>query len=309
MDGPDDPVAPPRRDGPLDLPRFTILICVKDRLDRLRECLASLRPLAGEASGELIIVCDGGPVSIQRDAGPLIEAPGWTSRWINVPAGGPAKARNRALPECRGELILFLNDDVRCEPGLLAAHDAMHRRRPGHAVMGNTRWAPEVVRTEFMHWVAHHDSFYYLIPGEMNATWEYFHTMNLSVDRRWFDEGARFDEEFPEPAFEDTELGYRLCTRHGLLIAMAYEAVLYHVHEFTAAEYLPKSRMRGRAARRFCDLYPELKDRILGEYIQHAARLRGVRGRLRAALGRYDSLELLEARIAREFLRGYRDPR
>lgn len=285
-------------------PRFTILICVKDRLQRLRECLNTLRPLAAEATGQLIVVCDGGPANMKAEAGALMEGEGWTSLWLDVPGGGPARARNAALPQATGELILFLNDDVRCEPGLLAAHDRMHRLRPGHAVMGNTRWAPEVVDSEFMHWVAHHDSFYYLIPDQLAATWEYFHTMNLSLDRRWIDEGSRFDEEFPDPAFEDTDLGYRLA-KDGLLISLAYDAILYHVHHFTVEEYIRKSEMRGRSAQRFCDLHPELRDRIISEYKENARRTSGLKGMAKRMLGHYDELELWEARIAEAFLRGY----
>ncbi len=285
-------------------PRFTILITVKDRADRLVECLRSLAPLEPEASAQLLVVCDGGPGEVRSQAAPLLEIGGWETEWLDIPAGGPARARNRGLEHARGELVLFLNDDVRCEPGLLDAHDRLHQKRPGHAVMGNTRWAPECVESEFMHWVAHHDSFYYLIPDEMSATWEYFHTMNLSVDRRWFDEGARFDEEFPDPAFEDTELGYRLWGQ-GLKIGLAYDAVLYHVHEFTPEQYIAKSRERGRSARRFCDLYPELRERILSEYREQAARIRGLGGKWRLMAGKLDELEVWEARIAEAFLAGY----
>lgn len=285
-------------------PRFTLLICVKDRASHLAACLESLVPLAGEADAELVIVCDGGPAEMRERLVPQLDSQPFPLTWLDVPAGGPARARNAALPKARGELVLFLNDDVRCEPGLLAAHDRLHRRRPGHAVMGNTRWAPEIAQSEFMHWVAHHDSFYYLIPDELSATWEYFHTMNLSIDRRWFEEGARFDESFPDPAFEDTEMGYRL-SKQGLKIAIAYDAILYHVHKFTPEEYRKKSFMRGRSARRFCTLYPELRDRILGDYEQAAARVSGLRGKMRA-LGGGASLEIQEGLIAREFLRGYR---
>lgn len=289
------------RDG---RPRFTVLLCVKDRAARLRECLASFAPLMPEATGQLLIVCDGGPPAMRAAMEPLPEAPGWSTLWLDVPAGGPARARNAALPLVAGELILFLNDDVRCDPGLLRAHSQMHRRRPGHAVMGNTRWAPEVITDEFMQWVAHHDSFYYLIPNEMHATWEYFHTMNLSVDADWFERGARFDESFPDPAFEDTELGYRLAGQ-GLKISLAYEAILYHVHHYTRRDYLEKSVMRGRSARRFCDLYPELRDRIVGEFEEHARRVRGLRGRIREFTGVYDELEVVQAHIAEAFLRGF----
>ncbi|CAN5224074.1 hypothetical protein BH09SUM1_BH09SUM1_28540 [soil metagenome] len=282
-------------DAELGRPRFTILICVKNRAERLRDCVASLLNLIPEASAQLLIVCDGGPVGMRADAERLLAGSAWDFRWLDVPAGGPAKARNAALPHATGELVLFLNDDVRCEPGLLAAHDAMHRRRPGHAVMGNTRWAPEVIDSEFTHWVAHHDSFYYLIPNELEATWEYFHTMNLSIDRRWFDEGARFDEGFPDPAFEDTELGYRL-SKQGLKISLAYDAILYHVHHFTESEYIEKSRMRGNSARRFCELFPELRDRIIGEYDEAAKS--GLRSLIRG--------KSIDGRIAEAFLAGYR---
>lgn len=282
---------------------------MKDRAERLRTCLDTLGPLTSEATGELLIACDGGPADLRARVGTLLDGHGWTTRWFDLPPGGPAKGRNAVIPEARGELILFLNDDVRCEPGLLRAHHEMHLRRPGHAVMGNTRWAPEVCKTPFMHWVAHHDSFYYLIPDELSATWEYFHTMNLSIDRRWFDAGHRFDEQFPDPAFEDTELGYRLARDHGLLISIAYNAILYHVHEYTPETYIQKSRERGRSARRFCGLYPELSDRILGEYEQHAARARGMRGKVKATLGLYDELEQWEIRIAGAFLAGYDEGR
>ncbi len=282
-------------------PQFTILICVKDRIELLRQCLESLRKVASEATAQLLIVCDGGPEKMRESLGPMIEAPGWECEWIDVPAGGPARARNAALPRCRGELILFLNDDVRFDAGLLTAHLRLHEKRPGHAVMGNTRWAPEVAKTEFMHWVAHHDSFYYLIPDELSATWEYFHTMNLSVHRKWFDEGARFDESFPDPAFEDTELGYRLC-QQGMKIGLAYDAVLYHVHEFTPEQYIQKSIMRGRSARRFCNLYPELTNRILDDYRAAAAKLDGIKGKLRQF--KMDELEIWESKIARAFLQG-----
>lgn len=289
------------------MPRFSILICVHDRFSLLLECLRNLAPEVHGDTAEVVIACDGGAGmrSVARDEAADIARnliPGLV--WLDLPHGGPAKARNVALGHCAGELILFLNDDVRFEPGLLAAHDRWHRERPGHAVMGNTRWAPEVIDSEFMHWVAHHDSFYYLIPAPLEATWEYFHTMNLSIDRRWFDNGARFDESFPDPAFEDTEMGYRLC-RQGLRITLAYDAILYHVHRYTPEAYIQKSEQRGRSARRFCTLYPELEERIISEYRQHAARIAGLRGRARLALGRLDPVEKWESLAAQAFMRGY----
>ncbi len=284
---------------------FSILVCTRPGSEFLPRCMESLREVLEEAGGQIITACDGGdPALGEQCREALGPAEGWEWKWLDMERRGPAAARNSALQHCTGELILFLNDDVRFPPGLLRAHLEAHALRPGHAVMGNTRWAPESVNSEFMHWVAHHDSFYYLIADAADAGWEYFHTMNLSVHRRWFDEGARFDETFPEPAFEDTELGRRLAAS-GMKIALAYRAVLYHVHSFTEDQYVEKARMRGRAARRFLELHPELTARILGDFELPAPA--GLLGRwFRRLRGVEPAEPPWQRRIAEAFLQGYR---
>ncbi len=290
------------------MPDISILVCTRPGSDLLPQCMESLRGVLGEARGEIVTACDGGDAALgERCREVLGPAAGWGWKWLDLERGGPAAARNRALHECTRELILFLNDDVRFPPGLLGAHLRAHAAQPGHAVMGNTRWAPEAVRSEFMHWVAHHDSFYYLIADAADAGWEYFHTMNLSIHRKWFDAGARFDESFPEPAFEDTELAYRLAGE-GLRIALAYDAVLYHVHPFTEEQYVEKVRMRGRAARRLLALHPELTKRILGDFELPEAPAGGAPGRwLRRLLGKdAEAAVPWQRRLAEAFLQGYR---
>lgn len=245
-------------------PEITILICVKDRVQSLIKCFESLNNVLNECSGQLLIVCDGGNSDVRIAQNELRQTNEWTVEWLDVEQGGPAKARNQALPLIKGKVVLFLNDDVIVEEGLLKEHLKSHTDYPGHAVMGNTRWPQTIIDSEFMHWVAHHDSFYYLI-SQKEATWEYFHTMNVSVDNSWFqDKGFSFDESFPDPAFEDTDLGYRL-TKAGMKIRMNYRAILYHDHHFTYEQYRLKAIMKGRSAKRFCDLHPELTERITGE--------------------------------------------
>ncbi len=287
---------------------FSILICVHDRFDKLEKCLASLSAVAEEAEGEVVVVCDGGDPALRETWEERLSiGRSWEARWVTVPKAGPAKARNAVIESLQHDLVLFLNDDVVVEPGLLKAHLAMHDLRPEHAVMGNTRWAPEVIDSEFMHWVAHHDSFYYLIPSPFEATWEYFHTMNLSIHKKWFLEYGLFDESFPDPAFEDTEIGYRF-HKKGLKLSLAYDAVLYHVHHFTFEEYLTKSRMRGRSAARFLELYPELEGRILDDYRYQASAGKGLRGFVRK-WKRKDQIALWESEISAAFLDGYEEAR
>ncbi len=287
--------------------QISLLIVVKDRLERLQECLESLKKLTDEAKSQLVIACDGSPQSIINHIEEALKdfhKSGWETKVLQLPHGGPAKARNAAFDHLNGEIILFLNDDIRVEKGLLSAHLKVHQLQPGYAVMGNTRWAPEIIHSEFQHWIAHHDSFYYLIQNQLSATWEYFHTMNLSLHRSWIEKGFRFDETFPEPAFEDTEFGYRL-VKEGLKIGFAYDAILYHVHTFEPDQYWEKCEMRGRSARHFCELYPELKERITSEYTSVIWREESLSSKARAILFKKDPVEEWNYLAAKAFMRGY----
>jgi len=40
---------------------------------------------------------------------------------------GPARGRNRALAHAQGDVVLFLDDDVLPQPGLIERHLAVHR--------------------------------------------------------------------------------------------------------------------------------------------------------------------------------------
>ncbi|MEQ8819670.1 MAG: glycosyltransferase [Sumerlaeia bacterium] len=286
------------------IPRLSVIIPVADRVERLVTCLESLAADAFAEPWELIVASDGGPLEMEGRVRELWPADCAPLHFFRLETrSGPARVRNFAVEKAAGQIILFLNDDVRLEPGFLAAHARAHAARPGHAVIGNTRWAPEVMTTDFMHWVAHHDSFYYLIDDPAATTWEYFHTLNASLDRSWFDRGERFDESFPDPAFEDTEFGFRLL-KAGMWVTFAPAAIAYHVHYFDADDYLAKSWMRGKSARRLTRKFPELHERLVGEYEHAAARMRW-RLRWREWRRLADGPEQWHARFALAFLAGY----
>lgn len=283
------------------MPRISVIIPVHDRYERLRACLQSLAANDFGGTAEVIVINDGGPEHM-RELEREWNGP-WPLQWIDQPKSGPAVARNRAVRQSTGEILLFLNDDVVLEPAVLAGHDHAHQQQPGHAAMGNMRWHPEVITSEFMHWCAHHLHVHYLIDPAMNMTWEYFHTLNASIDRCWFEKGHWFDETFPDPAFEDTEFVYRLW-KQGLKITFAPDATAYHHHHFNPGDYLRKSAMRGTSARKFLELYPELTDRILGEY-HEAIKRTETRLFWHDLLRRTDGPAEWSARFALAFMAGY----
>ena len=67
-------------------------------------------------------------------------------RWLQLDTPSIPQAMNRGLLEARQDIVLFVDDDIRPEPGLIAAHAAAHRRmrrcwwRGGSSSLGMKVW-------------------------------------------------------------------------------------------------------------------------------------------------------------------------
>ncbi len=271
----------------------SVILAVRSRDDLLRRCMECLSAQEAGLDGVEVWVVDDGSLNGEAMCRAALEPLASTRARAHFEPRdklGPAAQRNWAIRHSRAQILLFLNDDVEFGPDFLRWHLESHADRPGHCVVGNTRWHPACVRTPFMHWVAHNDSFYYLIRDHADIGWEYVHTLNCSVHRRWFEEDPEgFCEQFPDPSFEDTEWGLRM-TKKGMKVSFAHRAVAYHRHEFGPAAYWSKTIEKGRSARLLIARHPEVRERILGPHrgwlgkrielwqALHAARREGMEG-------------------------------
>ena len=245
--------------------KFSAIIPTYNRSEDLSRCLESLlKQDISPREFEVIIINDGGPPDIESMIARFKPLLGDNLIYIRQENQGPAVARNRALEHVRSDIILFLNDDVIFAPGYVLAHLQAHERQPGHAVRGNTRWHPDVLSTPFMQWVAQNVLFYYLIDDPMNITYEYFHTLDLSIHRRWF-EHDRFDEAFRDASLEDTEIGLRLMKK-GLRLQFAPDALCYHYHFYDFKSHLKKMEINARNSILVVARHPELKERLITYY-------------------------------------------
>lgn len=116
--------------------KVSVAICTHDRASLLDGCLAALagQTIPPGTEWELVVVAnactDGTEDVIRRHAAALPLRP------IREPRLGVSHARNRVLDEARGDLVLFTDDDVRPEPGWLAAHAAAAESFPDAAFLG-----------------------------------------------------------------------------------------------------------------------------------------------------------------------------
>lgn len=114
----------------------TVAICTWNRarlLDRTLDRLRTLRVPAGVA-WELLVVdnkcTDDTPAVLARHAEALPLRP------LREPRQGHSHARNRAVAEARGRLVLWTDDDVLTDPNWLAEHLAAADRFPDAAFLG-----------------------------------------------------------------------------------------------------------------------------------------------------------------------------
>lgn len=136
--------------------------------------------------------------------------PPFQLRFIEQAHAGPGAARNRGVSEGRGKLIVFVDDDVVPDPGLISAHVAAHGTASDTVVIGPMLppdgWKrPAWIRWEEQKLVAEYRK---MSAGVYKPTFRQFFTANASVRRAHFEEAGGFDPTFPRA--EDVDLGHRL---------------------------------------------------------------------------------------------------
>jgi GT2 family glycosyltransferase len=243
-------------------PELSVVIPTFNRRETLSQVLQALasQTLPPEAY-EVVVVDDGSrdgtPELLKGHAAPFrLEA-------LVQENTGPAGARNRGVRAANGEIIVFLGDDTVPEPAFLEVHLRSHREAGSRkvAVLGYTGWPRERRVTPFLHHINEYGlQFGYELIGDPEAVpFNFFYTSNISVPRRALIEVGLFDTTFPDAAWEDIELSYRLF-RGGHVIVYRPLAVVRHHHAITFESFRRRQERSGRAAAIFYRKHPELSD-------------------------------------------------
>lgn len=196
------------------------------------------------ADFEVIVVADG-CMDDTVDALKKLSTP-FSLTVVEQPGGGPSVARNRGVALAKGDLLIFLDDDIEPTPTLVEAHVRAHRLKPGHVVIG---YCPPLFKEKkgffsicmlvswenmfsAMHRIGHRYTYRDLISG------------NFSIESALFSRIGGFD-----PAFwcqEDSELGLRLI-KSGIPFFFASDAVGYHYETSDLNRSLKRKYEEGRA--------------------------------------------------------------
>lgn len=245
-------------------PLLSVIIPTQNRSDKLIKVLDALFTEAAtlDDAVELLVVDDGSRASeaeaveqYLRERDPQARM----SQCLRQEARGPAAARNYGLRAARGDVVLFIGDDIVSCGQLLGTHIEAHTDRyldDYYAILGLADLPPELANTPFARWWrARNFRYGQLLSGRREPDIGFFFTNNLSLKRRFLLEHGVFDEAFPAAAYEDVELGYRLAP-HGLKIIFLPQAEAYHVHRIDVETACKRMYTRGR----YYDLFRERTD-------------------------------------------------
>jgi peptidoglycan/xylan/chitin deacetylase (PgdA/CDA1 family) len=195
---------------------------------------------------------------------------------LEQPNRGASVARNVGAATAQGELLLFLDDDMEADPGLLAAHDRRHRDG-ADAVLGHLALHPDSPRNllsqELERW--EHERLARLTAPDAALALHDLLTGQISVSRRVFDAVGAFDTGFTrDGAFggEDLDFGYRLLRGgHRVVFEPAAISAQRYVVPPDAA-YFRRLRETGRSDAQLSRKHPERAREIRAQAPRQALR-------------------------------------
>jgi GT2 family glycosyltransferase len=191
---------------------MSVIIPTCQRNDQLFRCLKALMPGAQTCDQnlyEVIVTDDGRDVTAQHMI--TTEFP-WV-KWVKGPSKGPAANRNNGAKHARGSWLVFTDDD--CLPEC-------------HWLETYLRHITTGVKSKVLEGLTNADRprqrFDEVAP--INLTGGNLWSCNFAVEKKLFDDVGGFDENFPYPDMEDTDLYVRLQKFTG--IAFLPDAIVIH---------------------------------------------------------------------------------
>ena len=210
-------------------PDVSIVVPTYNRREQLLKTLAALDvgrtvTSTGETfTLEVIVVSDGSTDGTVEAARSLeVSFPLFVLEQEN---GGPAAARNTGIEESRGDLIVFIDDDVIPEPQCVAAHVERHLDEDDLVVIGPMLTPPSGL-TPWVAWEQRQlEKQYARFAVDPTAYHRQFYTGNASVPRAALVAAGGFDTSYRRA--EDVELAHRLHLA-GMTFLFEERARAYH---------------------------------------------------------------------------------
>jgi len=239
-------------------PLLSIVVPTYNRHRILNRTLPSLLGQEGVgAEYEVIMVVDGSTDGTLA----MLKRTEWGSRLrvVAQPNRGQASARNRGAAEARGEILLFLDDDMIAAPDLVSVHVEEHGSSRERVILGDMGLAEGVRRSFLKRGVEEWGREYaqrLSTPG-YRFRFDDWHSGHASIARSLFVALGGFDESFVAYGNEDYDLGWRLIQR-GIEIRFSARAVARQIYDKDFIAWLRDVYCVGRADVTLVEKHPPI---------------------------------------------------
>ncbi|MHA1322964.1 MAG: glycosyltransferase [Candidatus Helarchaeota archaeon] len=226
---------------------MSIIICTKNRVRNLQNCINSILKNSVDFPYEIIIIDDHStdktPAYLKRisNLSPI-------RTYIN-PKSGPAAARNIGIKKSRGNIIIFVDDDAQVSSNWLIEYKSFFEKNPDYmGCYGKTIYEYYFFRQNSIKRIKREEIFK-------------FSTLNIAYRRQVLDKIGLFDEKFKIAAYEDIDLGKRF-EKAGLLISYNKNCEIIHKKNLNFRNLIINSFNNGKFLRIFIQKWLQLDMKI-----------------------------------------------
>lgn len=237
--------------------RASIIIPTHNRPYKLEQLLCCLRKQdAPSPDFEVIVVDDNSkpPVELEKaDQGP-------ETLLVRLDDAERSAARNKGAARARGEILIFMDDDMKVGRDFVSTHLSAHERYPDALAVGSIRLPEQSLSTPFGRFRQKLEDGGLPEASGPTAIKNFCTAANMSIARERFFEIGGFDDSIVSS--EDQDLALRHSER-GHPIVFLPEATAIHCDDsLDIRSYCRRAEWGSRNMIPFCVRYPEREDNI-----------------------------------------------
>jgi glycosyltransferase involved in cell wall biosynthesis len=246
---------------------LSVVIPTRNRPGSIAETVSALKHQDLPSSGYEIVVVDDGsvpPVVLdQKEAGPKLTV-------IRRSNGERSTARNAGAAAARGEIILFVDDDIAVGSDFLSRHLNAHCRWPGALIVGSVALPNEGTPKPFLRFRKRLEQNGLPETEGPTAVPNFCTAANMSIARDDFQAIGGFDSTIVSSEDQDFAFRHRRCG--GSIVFLPKAAAIHRDTALTIRTYCRRVEWGSRQLIPFCRRYPEWRDNIEREMVNGALR-------------------------------------
>jgi glycosyltransferase involved in cell wall biosynthesis len=244
--------------------KLSVIVPTRNRADVLHETVGNLsRQDFSPIDYEIVVVDDGSspPVKVKEPV-----------RLIRLEGVERSAARNAGARAARGDVILFLDDDVSVDEGFLAAHLAAQREWPGVLAVGRIVLPEEEHDRPFLRFRRSLERVEVPVDRGLVAKANFCTAQNMSIPRESFLALGGFSEEIISG--EDQDLALRHTGAGGRIVYLPEATGVHRDHFLDIESYCRRVEWGSEHVVPFCRRHPEWPDNEVRERVNGPIRWR-----------------------------------